>query len=239
MDIHAQKSYLFLHGRFLSACGSDLCCLQVSQINPRIAQGTGHSILTKELVSARMFSSRLPLYSAPSLGANGTKCLIVESASSSKQSAIPSQTPTPRELTTRPRLCRRSRIAPPREIPVAQAIALPDNFPSSAFGFQLLKVRGQILEIAPGLTETALVLKDGDTSFRAIVRGNSAHLALPDVHSVLDLTPASAKPLPAGTPTPSSAPPLALARTAVGALRSSQKQPDRVEMRSETVTYAA
>ena len=127
----------------------------------------------------------------------------------------------------------------PREIPVAQAIVLPDNFPSSAFGFQLLKVRGQILEIAPGLTETALVLKDGDTSFRAIVRGNSAHLALPDVHSVLDLTPASAKPLPAGTPTPSSAPPLALARTAVGALRSSQKQPDRVEMRSETVTYAA
>ena len=193
-----------------------------------------------ELVSARIFSSRLPLYSAPSLGANGTKCLIVESASSSKQSAIPSQAPTPRELTTRssatlPTISHRS----PREIPVAQAIVLPDNFPSSAFGFQLLKVRGQILEIAPGLTETALVLKDGDTSFRAIVRGNSAHLALPDVHSVLDLTPASAKPLPAGTPTPSSAPPLALARTAVGALRSSQKQPDRVEMRSETVTYAA
>ena len=48
-----------------------------------------------ELVSARIFSSRLPLYSAPSLGANGTKCLIVESASSSKQSAIPSQAPTP------------------------------------------------------------------------------------------------------------------------------------------------
>ena len=194
-----------------------------------------------ELVSARIFSSRLPLYSAPSLGANGTKCLIVESASSSKRSAIPSQAPTPREFTTRssatlPTISHRS---PPREIPVAQAIVLPDNFPSSAFGFQLLKVRGQILEIAPGLTETALVLKDGDTSFRAIVRGNSAHLALPDVHSVLDLTPASAKPLPTRTPTLSSAPPLALARTAVGVLRSSQKQPDRVEMRSETVTYAA
>jgi hypothetical protein len=46
MDIQAQKSYLFLHDRLLSACGSGLWFLPESQPNPRPAQWTGHSILT-------------------------------------------------------------------------------------------------------------------------------------------------------------------------------------------------
>lgn len=37
MDIQAQKSYLFPHDRFLSACGSELCVLLNSQLNPRSA----------------------------------------------------------------------------------------------------------------------------------------------------------------------------------------------------------
>lgn len=47
MDIESQKSYLFLHDRFLSACGSELCFCPESQVNPRSAHWTGHSILTK------------------------------------------------------------------------------------------------------------------------------------------------------------------------------------------------
>src|ERR1035438_2449504 len=47
MDIQSQKSYLFLHDRFLSACGSELCFLPESQTNPRSAHWAGHSILTK------------------------------------------------------------------------------------------------------------------------------------------------------------------------------------------------
>ncbi|MHB8391137.1 MAG: hypothetical protein ACYDBH_16400, partial [Acidobacteriaceae bacterium] len=37
MDIQSQKSYLFLHDRFLSACGSELWLLLGSQLNPRPA----------------------------------------------------------------------------------------------------------------------------------------------------------------------------------------------------------
>ncbi|MDR3386034.1 MAG: hypothetical protein P4L92_03190, partial [Rudaea sp.] len=48
--IQTQKSYLFLHDRFLSACGSELCFLLESQPNPRSAHWTGHSILTKALI---------------------------------------------------------------------------------------------------------------------------------------------------------------------------------------------
>src|ERR1039457_6150775 len=47
MDIQSQKSYLFLHDRFLSACGSELCFLPESQPNPRSAYWAGHSILTR------------------------------------------------------------------------------------------------------------------------------------------------------------------------------------------------
>src|ERR1039458_1853702 len=47
MDIQSQKSYLFLHDRFLSACGSELCFLPESQPNPRSAHWAGHSILTR------------------------------------------------------------------------------------------------------------------------------------------------------------------------------------------------
>jgi hypothetical protein len=36
MDIQTQKSYLFLHDRFLSACGSELCFFE-SRPNPRPA----------------------------------------------------------------------------------------------------------------------------------------------------------------------------------------------------------
>jgi hypothetical protein len=49
MDIKTQKSYLFLHDRFLSACGSELCFGFDSQPNPRPAQGAGHSMMTKAL----------------------------------------------------------------------------------------------------------------------------------------------------------------------------------------------
>jgi hypothetical protein len=49
MDIQAQKSYCFLHDRFLSACGSELCFLLESQLNPRSAKGTGHSMMTRAL----------------------------------------------------------------------------------------------------------------------------------------------------------------------------------------------
>ena len=76
----------------------------------------------------------------------------------------------------------------PLEIPAAQAIVSRDNFPYSPYDVRLLKVRGRLLEIVPGHTETVLVLKEGDTSFRAIVPGDSAHLALPAMYSVLDLT---------------------------------------------------
>src|SRR5664279_2342674 len=46
MDIQTQKSYLVLHDRFLSACGSELCFFTESQPNPRSAQWTGHSMMT-------------------------------------------------------------------------------------------------------------------------------------------------------------------------------------------------
>src|ERR1019366_8098566 len=50
MDIQAQKSYLFLHDRFLSACGSALCFFPESQPNPRSAHWTGHSMMTSESI---------------------------------------------------------------------------------------------------------------------------------------------------------------------------------------------
>src|ERR1035438_4169897 len=48
MDIQTQKSYLFLHDRLLSACGSESCFFPESQPNPWPAHWTGHSILTKK-----------------------------------------------------------------------------------------------------------------------------------------------------------------------------------------------
>ena len=47
MDIQSQKSYLFLHDRFLSAYGSELCFCPESQPNPRSAHWAGHAILTR------------------------------------------------------------------------------------------------------------------------------------------------------------------------------------------------
>ena len=47
-----EKSYLFLHDRFLSACGSELWLLLGSQLNPRPAHWAGHSILTKPAFDA-------------------------------------------------------------------------------------------------------------------------------------------------------------------------------------------
>ena len=93
MDIHAQKSYLFLHGRFLSACGSDLCCLQVSQTNPRIAQGTGHSILTSISVpsvirlNAAPFQYRSMLDSVVSEAASAARTQL-RAASAASYSAL-------------------------------------------------------------------------------------------------------------------------------------------------------
>ncbi|MGA7832918.1 MAG: hypothetical protein WCA21_18325, partial [Terracidiphilus sp.] len=49
-----QKSYIFLHDRFLSACGSELCFLLESQLNPRSAHWTGHSILTKPVAELHL-----------------------------------------------------------------------------------------------------------------------------------------------------------------------------------------
>jgi hypothetical protein len=58
MDIQSQKSYLFLHDRFLSACGSELCFCPEAQPNPRSAHWTGHSILTKWAVSLGLITHK-------------------------------------------------------------------------------------------------------------------------------------------------------------------------------------
>ena len=47
MDSKTQKSYLLLHGRFLSACGSGLCSSSNHSLTHDLRNGTGHSILTK------------------------------------------------------------------------------------------------------------------------------------------------------------------------------------------------
>src|SRR5260370_26653358 len=46
MDIQTQKSYLFLHGRFLSACGSGLCSASNHSLTHEQRTGAGHSMMT-------------------------------------------------------------------------------------------------------------------------------------------------------------------------------------------------
>jgi hypothetical protein len=46
MDIQSQKSYLFLHDRFLSACGSELCFFLNHSLTHGQRSRTGHSMMT-------------------------------------------------------------------------------------------------------------------------------------------------------------------------------------------------
>ena len=46
MDIQTQKTYLFLHDRLPSACGSELCVLPNHSLTHDERIGAGHSILT-------------------------------------------------------------------------------------------------------------------------------------------------------------------------------------------------
>src|SRR5580704_18010297 len=48
MDIQTQKSYLFLHGRFLSACGSGLCSSAVHRLTHDQRTGNGHAMMTSD-----------------------------------------------------------------------------------------------------------------------------------------------------------------------------------------------
>jgi hypothetical protein len=48
MDIQSQKSYLFLHDRFLSACGSELCFFLNHSLTHGQRSRTGHSMMTRK-----------------------------------------------------------------------------------------------------------------------------------------------------------------------------------------------